>query len=102
MLTFKPSINENSKRIAETSGTRTLDFTTREKMFLEQKKATIAIKADQLLQQQESQLTFQPQLSTQQKTAVSSCKATSAKVSNFWERNLAFMNAKKDNVKKLD
>ena len=103
-LTFKPRINKKSEKSAERSFSRSeAGFLEREQMFLERKTAKLAEKQYYKLKAESSQLTFKPSTSKgAMDGSATPSKMTSVRASNFWERNLAFIEKKDKQLQKLD
>ena len=57
-------------------------------------------KVSEKIQMEESMLTFQPNLVAQ--SARTPNRMNKMQANNFWERNQAFVNYKKDKLKKMD
>ena len=103
--TFQPAINDRSRRIMERSKSKKLsnrnpDFLEREREFLNSRDAERQEKANEKLLMEESMLTFQPNLVAQ--SARTPNRMSKKQAENFWERNQAFVNYKKDKLKKMD
>jgi hypothetical protein len=71
-------------------------------MFLERKEARLAEKKYNKMKAENSQLTFKPSTLQAVDGSAPSSKMTAARASNFWERNLAFIEKKDKRIEKLD
>ena len=100
-----PVINEKSRRIMERSKSKKLqnrnpDFLEREREFLQSRDAERQGKANEKLLLEDTMLTFQPNLVAN--SARTPNRMNKMQANNFWERNQAFVNYKKDKLKKMD
>ena len=63
-------------------------------MFLERKEAKLAMKKENKMRAENSQLTFKPSTKAGIDGSAPSSKMSAMRANNFWERNLAFIEKK--------